>query len=76
LGAVAAWATPRQRLAGAKRPSVILTADSSPALLREAAAALAGRLALSDTRELVSGQLPPHLGAPTEVAEVALELVP
>jgi len=74
LGAVPAWPTPLPQLASVERPSLILTAGSSPPLLREAAATLAGRLANSRARDLDSGELPPHLGAPAEVAAAALEL--
>jgi len=74
LGAVSAWATPLPRLARAERPTWIVTATSTPPLLREAATALAARLARSETRELESGDLPPHLGAAGEVAGLALEL--
>lgn len=74
LGAVAAWPTPLPQLASAERPSIILTAGSSPPLLREASAALAARLAKSDARELDSEELPPHLGATAEVAVAAVEL--
>jgi len=35
---------------------------------------LAGRLAASELLELDTGVLPPHLGAPAEVAAIALEL--
>jgi pimeloyl-ACP methyl ester carboxylesterase len=74
LGAVPAWATPMPRLAGAERPSAILTAPPTPALLRDAAAALEERLAGATAREVDAGDLPPHLGAPAEVASAALEL--
>jgi pimeloyl-ACP methyl ester carboxylesterase len=74
LGAVPAWTAPRQRLAGGDCPSVVLTAVSTPPLLREAAAELVARLGRGDERELDSPELPPHLGAATEVAAIALEL--
>jgi pimeloyl-ACP methyl ester carboxylesterase len=75
LGAVATWVAPRQRLASAERPSTVLTAGSTPPLLREAATALTGRLAQGAARELDAAELPPHLGAPAEVAGFALELM-
>jgi pimeloyl-ACP methyl ester carboxylesterase len=74
LGVIPAWPTPLQRLAGAERPSIILTASSTPALLGEAASALADRLAGSSAQQLDSAELPPHLGTPAEVAAAALEL--
>jgi pimeloyl-ACP methyl ester carboxylesterase len=76
LGATAAWATPLSRLGRATMPSLIVTSGSTPPLLRDASAALAGRLRGSAKRELDSGDLPPHLGAPAEVAAIALELSP
>jgi pimeloyl-ACP methyl ester carboxylesterase len=74
LGAVPAWATPLPRLATAERPSAILTAPSTPTLLREAAAALEARLGGTGAREVDAGDLPPHVGAPGEVAAIAVEL--
>jgi pimeloyl-ACP methyl ester carboxylesterase len=76
LGMTSGWAMPLPRLARAERPSVIVTGPSTPALLRDAAAALDGRLAASAKRELDSGELPAHLGAPAELAALALELSP
>ena len=54
---------PLPRLAGAERPSAIVTAPSTPPLLRDAAEALAGRLGRASARELDAGEAPPHLGA-------------
>jgi pimeloyl-ACP methyl ester carboxylesterase len=74
LGSVPAWPTPLPQLAGAERPSVILTAGSTPDLLCDAATALADRLGRSRLREVDSSELPPHLGAPADVAAAALEI--
>src|SRR5262245_33016496 len=74
MGIATGWRAPLSRLATAERRSVIVTAPSSPALLREASAALADRLAGADSREVDSGAAPPHLGARGEVAAMAIEL--
>jgi pimeloyl-ACP methyl ester carboxylesterase len=74
LGIAAAWRTPLPRLAEAERPSAIVTALSTPQLIRDASAALAERLAGATAGELDSGEAPPHLGAPGEVAAIALAL--
>jgi pimeloyl-ACP methyl ester carboxylesterase len=74
LGATAAWGTPLSRLGRADRPSVIVTSGSTPRLLRDASTAVATRLQGSAERKLDAGDLPPHLGAPDEVADIALEL--
>ncbi|MGH2956913.1 MAG: alpha/beta fold hydrolase [Solirubrobacterales bacterium] len=74
LGAAAGWSMPLVRLASAERPSVIVTSPSTPPLLREAAAALALRLAGSETEEVAAGHGPPHVGAPAEVADALGEL--
>jgi pimeloyl-ACP methyl ester carboxylesterase len=76
MGIAAAWRTPLPRLAAAKRPSTIVTAPSTPPLLREAAAALADPLAEATAREVDSGSAPPHVGAAEAVAAMALELSP
>jgi pimeloyl-ACP methyl ester carboxylesterase len=76
LGAAAAWSMPLVRLADSQRPSRILTAPSTPPLLREAARALQGRLGASETVEVAGSRTPPHVGAPDEVASVLLELAP
>jgi pimeloyl-ACP methyl ester carboxylesterase len=74
LGCSAGWSMPLVRLASAEVPSVIVTANSTPPLLRQAADALALRLARSEPRELDSSHGPPHVGAPREVGEVVMEL--
>jgi esterase len=74
LGCAAGWTMPLVRLADAEVPSVIVTATSTPPLIRAAAAALALRLSRSDTRELETSHGPPHVGDPAAVAEVALQL--
>jgi pimeloyl-ACP methyl ester carboxylesterase len=74
LGIAAGWRTPLPRLAGAEWPSAIVTSSSTPPLIRAASSALAGRLAGAAAHELDSGETPPHLGAPGEVAAIALEL--
>jgi pimeloyl-ACP methyl ester carboxylesterase len=74
LGATAAWSTPLSRLGRADRPSVIVTSESTPPLLRDASAALAERLAENSLREVDSPTEPPHVGAPDAVAEMILEL--
>jgi pimeloyl-ACP methyl ester carboxylesterase len=76
LGSTAAWATPLSRLGQATRPSVIVISGSTPPLLRQASAALSDHLRASSERELDSGEEPPHLGAPGEVAAIAAELSP
>ena len=75
LGAPAAWSMPL--LAARRRascPSLIVTAPSTPYLLREAAKALAARLAGSEPRELEAARTPPHVGDPDGVGALALEL--
>jgi pimeloyl-ACP methyl ester carboxylesterase len=74
LGIAAAWRTPLPRLAAAERPSAIVTALSTPPLVRDACGALADRLADASAHELNSGEGPPHLGAAEELAGIALEL--
>jgi pimeloyl-ACP methyl ester carboxylesterase len=74
MGAAARWSMPLVRLAEAKRPSLIVTAPSTPPLLGEAARALQGRLRASEAREVEAGRAPPHLGAPEEIASLVLEL--
>lgn len=76
LGIAAAWRMPLSRLAGADSPSAVITAESTPPLLREASAALAARLADASGREVSSPQAPPHVGAAAEVASVVAELSP
>ena len=73
IGAVPAWRMSVPRLSQATRPAAILTSAGTPQLLVAAAAALASRLESSEHRELPD-QGPPHLDAPADVAEAALEL--
>jgi pimeloyl-ACP methyl ester carboxylesterase len=74
LGLATGWRLPPSRLARVDRPVAIVTATSTPPLLREASTALARRLPTSTARELEAGERPPHLGAPAEVAAIATEL--
>ena len=74
LGLATGWRLPLPRLAAVESPSVVLTAASTPDLLRDASAALTQRLRGSEQRELESAGLPPHLGAPDQVAAAALSL--
>jgi hypothetical protein len=74
LGMHAGWQTPLPALAHAERPSAIVTATSTPPLLRDVSLTLGERLTPSTTHDVDAGQLPPHLGAAPEVAEIALEL--
>src|SRR6266545_1759593 len=60
LGIPAGWRMPLPRLASADHPSVIVTAESTPPLLREAAGALAARLAQTSAQEVDSPEKPPH----------------
>src|SRR5918996_1331855 len=76
MGIAAGWRMPLPRLASAERPSEIVTTASTPPLLRDAAAALAPRLAHAPPTGVTSGVAPPHLGAADEVAALALELTP
>jgi pimeloyl-ACP methyl ester carboxylesterase len=76
LGMHAGWRTPLPALAQAARPSAIVTATSTPPLLRDASLALGQRLKPSAMHDLDAGQLPPHLGAAPEVAEIALRITP
>src|SRR5919108_1926377 len=74
LGLAAGWRLPLPRLARVDRPVAIVTATSTPPLLRDASAALARRLRAGSSHELEAGERPPHLGAPAEVATIAAEL--
>jgi pimeloyl-ACP methyl ester carboxylesterase len=76
LGIPAGWRMPLPRLASAERPSAIVTAESTPPLLREAAQALAARLAGTSAQEVSSPAAPPHIGAPAEVASIVAEVSP
>ena len=75
MGIATGWRAPLPSLAGAESPSLVVTAASTPPLVREASAVLADRLAGADPRELDSGPAPPHIGAPDEVAALARELI-
>jgi pimeloyl-ACP methyl ester carboxylesterase len=72
MGVAAGWATPLPRLAAAERSSAIVTSPSTPALLRGASVALADRLGEAAVSEIDAGAVAPHLGAPEEVAALAL----
>jgi pimeloyl-ACP methyl ester carboxylesterase len=74
LGSAASWSMPLVRLAAAEVPSLIVTARSTSPLLSAAAEGLAVRLSASDTREVETTHGPPHVGAPSSVAELALGL--
>jgi pimeloyl-ACP methyl ester carboxylesterase len=74
MGISAGWRVPLPSLASAERPSAILTARSTPTLVRDASAALADRLARSSLEELGSESLAPHVGDPDGVAGRLLEL--
>lgn len=76
MGIATGLRVPLPRLAAAERPSMVITAPSTPPLLRESATALAARLAKSSLHEVDSGASVPHLGAADEVAALALELTP
>ncbi|HKH42979.1 MAG TPA: alpha/beta hydrolase [Solirubrobacterales bacterium] len=76
MGISAAWRVPLPRLAAVERPSAIVTGLSTSPLLRDAAAALADRLAGSSAHEVDSGTAPPHVGAPDQVGALALALTP
>jgi pimeloyl-ACP methyl ester carboxylesterase len=74
LGIPAGWRMPIPRLAGADRPSAIVTAESTPPLIHEAARSLATRLAQSAHHEVSSPHGPPHVDAATEVAAIVAEV--
>jgi pimeloyl-ACP methyl ester carboxylesterase len=76
MGISTGWRAPLPRLAAAQRPSEIVTAPSTPPLLRVAATALAGKLATGSVSEVDSGPTAPHLGAADQIAALALELTP
>jgi pimeloyl-ACP methyl ester carboxylesterase len=76
LGLVTGWRLPLLSLVRVSRPSAIVTAPSTPPLLRDASSALAGHLAGSTERAVDAGELPPHLGAAPEVAAIAADLNP
>jgi pimeloyl-ACP methyl ester carboxylesterase len=74
LGISAAWRMPLPQLASAGRPSAIITSESTPPLLRDAAHSLGVRLARSATHEVSSPEEPPHVGGAAEVASIVAEL--
>jgi pimeloyl-ACP methyl ester carboxylesterase len=76
MGIATGWRVPLPSLGSAERPSTIVTALSTPPLLRDASAALASRLAGSSTSEVDSGHAAPHVGAAHDIAALALELSP
>jgi pimeloyl-ACP methyl ester carboxylesterase len=76
MGIATGWRAPLPSLATAERPSVVVVASSTPAIVRDASAALVERLARANLREVGSGPAPPHLRAAAEVAALALELSP
>ena len=76
LGIPAGWRMPLPNLESAERPSVLVTCDSTPPLLREAANSLDARLAQTTMREVGSPELPPHVGAAAEVAAIVAEVSP
>jgi pimeloyl-ACP methyl ester carboxylesterase len=74
LGIATGWRASLPRLAAAEQPAAIVTAPSTPPLLRDASAALTGRLAGGSASEVDSGLSVPHVGAPDQVAALALEV--
>ena len=76
MGIATGWRAPLPRLAAAARRSTIVTAPSTPTLVRDASAALTAQLPAADAREVDSGPAPPHIGAPDQVAALALDLSP
>jgi len=76
LGIASAWRMPLSRLASAERESLIVTADSTPPLLRDAGAALSGRLADASARQVEPGGELPHVGAAVELGVLVRELSP
>jgi pimeloyl-ACP methyl ester carboxylesterase len=73
LGASAVWSMPLRRLAANERPVAIVTSAGTPPALAERAEAIASRLGRARS-ETVSGEGPPHLGAPEALARIVLEL--
>jgi pimeloyl-ACP methyl ester carboxylesterase len=76
LGITAGWRMPLPRLAGAERGSLVVTSESTPPLLRDAATTLAGRLAGATALEVASAGGLPHVGAADELAVLVRELSP
>jgi pimeloyl-ACP methyl ester carboxylesterase len=71
LGAAAAWAMPLGRLAGARRPVVLIGSADTPPVLRSAAEAIESRLPVAESAR-VEGQGPAHLTASEAVARAAI----
>ena len=76
MGVATGWRVPLPSLAAAELPSLVVTTASTPPLVRDASAALVAKLAGSPAREVDSGPAAPHLGAPRELAALALEISP
>lgn len=76
LGIPAAWRMPLPQLSSADRPSVIVTSESTPPLLRSAAESLSARLGESTLQEVSSPHAPPQIGAAAEVAAIVAEVSP
>lgn len=76
IGAPVAWSMPLVRLASAERPSLVVTSPSTPHLLREAARALAARLAGAEEATVEVERTPPHIGAPDRIAALVLGAAP
>jgi pimeloyl-ACP methyl ester carboxylesterase len=76
LGIASGWRMPLPRLASAERESLIVSADSTPPLLRDAAAVLSGRLADAVARQVDPGGELPHVGAAVELGALVRELSP
>ncbi|MBM3668068.1 MAG: alpha/beta hydrolase [Actinobacteria bacterium] len=74
LGASSAWGMPLTRLGDAERPSLVVTADSTPPLLADAAKALGGRLPGAAAEVVAASAMPPHLAEPARIAALAREL--
>jgi pimeloyl-ACP methyl ester carboxylesterase len=74
LGLATGWRLPLPQLAESGRPAAVVTSTSTPPLLRDASVALVRRLPEAEAIELEGGELPPHLGAPAEVAGLAVEI--
>jgi pimeloyl-ACP methyl ester carboxylesterase len=74
MGIAVAWRVPLPSLAATERPSTIVTCSSTPPLLRDAAEALAERLAGSSISEVDSRTSLPHVGAAERIGSLALEL--
>lgn len=72
LGAVPGWSLPFGALGSVQHPSLIVVSEGTPPLVREASAALAGRLAGAEALEL-AGAGPAHLDAVAELADAVAE---